>query len=146
MTELERLSIIEALRDLKARYCRLADEKRWHELAALFTEDASMCFFDANGEIFAKTHGRADFASTVEKAVATGRAIHHVYMGEFEIISTTEARAVWAMEDRIFQPEGSGMPYSIMHGYGHYHEAYRKVADSWLISNLRQTRLKLDFK
>jgi hypothetical protein len=47
MSELQRLSIIESLRDLKARYCRLADQKRWDDVAALFTEDASICFYDA---------------------------------------------------------------------------------------------------
>jgi hypothetical protein len=67
-------------------------------------------------------------------------------MGEFEIVSPSEARAVWAMEDRIFQPTGSGANYSRMHGYGHYHEAYRKVGDSWFIAYLKQTRLKLDFE
>jgi hypothetical protein len=38
----ERPADYEALRDLKARYCRYADTKRWDDMAALFTDDGVM--------------------------------------------------------------------------------------------------------
>ena len=46
MNDIERLIIIESLRELKARYCRLADHKECDQLADLFTEDASVRFYD----------------------------------------------------------------------------------------------------
>jgi hypothetical protein len=32
---------------------------------------------------------------------------------------------------------------SVLHGYGHYHETYRKTAGVWRIATLHLTRLKL---
>ncbi len=37
---LNELRVIEAIKRLKAIYCRLVDGSRWDELAELFTEDA----------------------------------------------------------------------------------------------------------
>jgi hypothetical protein len=32
-----------------------------------------------------------------------------------------------------------------MHGFGHYHETYRRVKGQWLIATLELKRLKPDF-
>ena len=42
MTSLEQLLDIEAIRAVKARYCRMLDTKDWDGFAGLFTEDAVM--------------------------------------------------------------------------------------------------------
>jgi hypothetical protein len=145
MEQIDRLTIIEALRDVKARYCRLADYKDWDGLSELFTQDGSVRFYNPNGELRAEAIGRAAIAGYIRTSVALAQPIHHVFSAEFQIVSRSEASAVWAMEDRLIQPDGASAAYRTMHGFGHYHEHYRLVGDTWLISKLEQTRLKLDF-
>ena len=53
------------------------------------------------------------------------------------------AKAIWAMEDKLWWPEGS--PIKHMHGYGHYHETYQRCGDGhWRIKSLKLTRLRAD--
>jgi SnoaL-like domain len=143
--DIERLIIIESLRELKARYCRLADHKEWGQFANLFTEDASLRFYDPSGQIRSQINGRDDIARQIGNRVGAARPIHHIFSAEFVVSSATEAQAVWAMEDRLIQPEAINAPFRTMHGFGHYHEDYRLTGGRWLISKLEQTRLKLDF-
>jgi hypothetical protein len=145
MSDIERLIIIESLRELKARYCRLADHKEWDQLADLFTEDAALCFYDASGQIRSRINGRDEIARKIGNRVGAAQPIHHIFSAEFVISSATEAQAVWAMEDRLIHPEGVKAPFRTMHGFGHYHEDYRLIGGRWLINKLLQTRLKLDF-
>ena len=61
-------------------------------------------------------------------------------MPEITITSETTATGIWAMEDKLIWRDGSRL-----HGYGHYHETYRKGADgAWRIATLDITRLRLD--
>ena len=145
MLDIERLVIIEALRELKAKYCRLADHKDWEQLANLFTEDAVAQFCDPSGAVRKQIKARAEFATSIGASVGAAQPIHHVFSAEFVVESYAEAHAVWAMEDRLIQPEGIDAPFRTMHGFGHYHEDYRFVDGQWLISNLKQTRTKMDF-
>ena len=46
------------------------------------------------------------------------------------------------MEDKLRWPEGA--PIRAMHGYGHYHETYEKVAGEWRIKTITLTRLRVD--
>lgn len=56
------------------------------------------------------------------------------------------------MEDQLWWPDGS--PLVHMHGYGHYHETYRKLgggtvagdieAGGWVIASMTLTRLRRD--
>ncbi len=50
--------------------------------------------------------------------------VHHGHMPEITLLSDTTARGIWAMEDKLWWPEGS--PLVHLHGYGHYHETYEK--------------------
>ncbi len=52
--------------------------------------------------------------------------------------SETTAVGVWAMEESCGGPTAPSEEH--LHGYGHYHEEYRKVGDDWLISRRRLTR------
>ena len=53
--------------------------------------------------------------------------------------SATTATGVWSMEDMLRWPNGLEL-----HGFGHYHETYRKEAGRWRIATLTLTRLRLD--
>jgi hypothetical protein len=45
------VSDIDQIRALEAPYCRLADTKQWKNMAALFTDDAVIRFYDVAGSL-----------------------------------------------------------------------------------------------
>jgi hypothetical protein len=124
---------------LKARYFRHLDTKDWDGLASLFTDDATMDVSEDSGRVI---EGPADFVTGVAQALEGAETVHHGHMPEIEVTSPTEAHGVWAMEDRIRWPRGAEV--GTLHGWGHYHETYRRVDGEWRIATLRLTRLRRD--
>ncbi len=137
---LDTLLAIEAIKQLKARYFRLADTKQWEAWGALFTEDA---VFTVDGSVAPATPsepvaiGRQSIIGLGSNRLATAVSVHHGHMPEIDILSPREARGVWAMEDIIETPEQR------RYGYGHYHETYRFEDGAWRIATLHITRLRL---
>jgi hypothetical protein len=139
----ERLAAIEDIKQLKARYFRCMDTKDWAGFATVFAPDAEM---DMRGEDPASglNHGAQVIAEYVRNAVDALVTVHHGHMPEIEVTSETTATGVWAMEDLLRWPEGSGSAITWMHGFGHYHETYERIDGSWRITTLRLTRLRVD--
>lgn len=68
--------------------------------------------------------------------------VHQGYNPQITIHSATEASGIWPMQDRLrFGPDS---PITEIHGFGHYHETYRKIDGQWLIQTNRLTRLCVD--
>lgn len=136
--EIELLEI-EEIKRLKARYFRYVDTKDWSGLASLFTPDGTMFFPESQAEPVSA----ADGIAFIQSALTAGTSVHHGHMAEIELLSTTTARGVWAMEDRLFWADGDGgvLGLAELHGYGHYHERYRKERDGWRIESFRLSRL-----
>ena len=143
MDAIETLLAIEELRALKARYFRCVDTKDWAGFAELFAEDA---LFDISDDVPGGiTHGRDAIVESARVPLARCRSIHHGHCPEIEILSPTEARGVWAMEDILRWDEGaSDMPLRGLHGFGHYHETYEKQNGRWVIKTMKLTRLLVD--
>ena len=140
MDTIERLDAIEAIKQTKARYFRFIDTKDRDGLASVFSRDAVLDHTDA--EMDEPVRGRdaiADFITGVLVGVTT---VHHGHMAEVEITSATTARAIFAMEDKLWWEAGG--PISFMHGYGHYHEEYVLEDGAWKIALNRLTRLRVD--
>jgi hypothetical protein len=148
----ERLAAIQEIQALKARYFRCMDTKDWDGFAQVFAPDAEM---DMRGEVppsaddpdAGLTRGNQAIADFVRRNVDPVVTVHHGHMPEIELTSDTTARGIWAMEDHLWWPEGS--PIQTMHGYGHYHETYERIADAagqrqWRIKSLTLTRLRID--
>ena len=127
---------IEAIRQLKARYFRMMDTKDWDGLAAVFTDDVAI---DVTGEAGGITHSVAEYMPFLRAAIGDVITVHHGHMPEIELTSSTTARAIWALEDQLWWPDGA--PISYMHGFGHYHETYEKTAAGWRIKTMTITRL-----
>jgi hypothetical protein len=152
LTDIQTLLAIEELRKLEARYARYADEKRWDDLAGLFTPDGSFVSNDASGNPIAVMNGRQQITDDLT-AVSAGDVspIHMLLTSEIDIVSPTTAHAIWAMADLIFRndepPADSteSPPFRTMRGWGHYHVDYTKVDDTWQISKRLQTRTRLEF-
>jgi hypothetical protein len=142
----ERLNAIEEIKQLKARYFRCMDTKDWPGLQAVFSSDAE---FDMRGEAADKSKaadaliiGNANIMPFIRNAVVELTTVHHGHMPEIEIISPTTAKGIWAMEDVLRWPRGAAL--KTLHGYGHYHETYRKTEDGWRIQSSRLSRLRVD--
>jgi hypothetical protein len=154
-SDIEVLKAVEQIRRLEARYARYADEKRWADLAGLFTVDGTFTPQDADGTPLAVLSGRQEIVDSMT-AVMTGDVspIHLLLTSEIDILSPTTAHAIWAMADLIFRNDdpsahadatGNIPSFKTMRGWGHYHVDYVKVDGAWYFSKRVQTRTRLEF-
>lgn len=138
MTDIEKLLAIHEISLLKARYFRFVDTKDWEGLRGLFTPDALIFYPEARDAPDPRDVAIPFIVEALKDAVT----VHHGHMPEIEILSATEARAVWAMEDLVHRASGA-LPGAQSHGFGHYHEEYVWRGEGWLIHRLTLTRLRL---
>jgi hypothetical protein len=129
---------IEAIKQLKARYFRLMDTKDWAGFRACFTDDVVV---DVSADGAGVFEGVDAFMTMLEPTLRDVVTVHHGHMPEIELTSDTTANGVWAMEDNLRFGVNGEMH---LHGFGHYHETYRKVDGAWKIASTRLTRLRLD--
>ena len=134
----------DAICQLKARYCRFIDTKRWGELAGLFDPDAR---FEGLGSAPSGA-GVETFVTGISTRFHNAVSVHHCHMPELRRICPMVARGIWAMMDYVQWPPGTEVREVPGHpgffGYGHYEEEYRKQGDEWRIAFLRLTRLRFD--
>lgn len=127
---------IEAIKQLKARYCRLLDTKDWPGWRSLFSDDFLSDTSHAGGKVI---RGADEFVAFTRKGVRSQATVHQVHAPEIELTSATTARGVWALEDVVRFGPGVNL-----RGYGHYTETYEKVDGRWLITSSALTRLRED--
>ena len=150
MTELERLAAMDAIRQLKARYFRGVDTGDPKLVRSALAED---CVLDYRGCCTDPASGR-DFLPAMN-VVMRGRqsyqdglssigvvSVHQGHNVEIEVSGATTASGIWSMTDRLYMPAGS--PFSLMTGYGHYHETYEKTDGAWQIKTLRISRIRVE--
>ena len=128
---------LEAIRQLKARYFRLLDGQDWDGLLHVFCDRVGI---DVSADGAGVQHDPVAFVDGVRRALAGAVSVHQGSMPELELTAVDTASGVWAMEDRIWFPEGS--PVRRLHGWGHYHERYAKGPEGWRIGAMRLTRLR----
>ncbi|MBW4840219.1 MAG: nuclear transport factor 2 family protein [Paenibacillaceae bacterium] len=136
--KIQRLEDMEQIRQLKARYFRFTDEKKWSDFAALFTADAHI---EADGAEY--PGGGEGFANMIADLVGKAPSVHHGHMPEIHMIDKENAEAIWAMEDLLTFPDAVDA-YPGHNGYGQYRETYRKVNGVWKISSMKLTRFRMD--
>jgi hypothetical protein len=129
---------IEAITQLKARYCRFLDAKDWTAWRDLFTDDFVGDTSAAGGR---EIVGADAFIAFVRRTLGASRrtTVHQVHAPEIELTSETTARGIWALEDFVRFAPGLDM-----RGYGHYHETYEKRDERWRIKSSKLTRLRED--
>ena len=127
---------IEAIKQLKARYCRHLDTKDWQAWRSLFTDDFLSDTSPAGGKVI---QGADDFVTFTRKSLRSQATVHQVHAPEIELTSATTARGVWALEDVVRFGPGVNL-----RGYGHYTETYEKVDGQWFIASSTLTRLRED--
>ncbi|SEH88099.1 SnoaL-like domain-containing protein [Mycolicibacterium rutilum] len=133
MTEAD-LVEIEAIKQLKARYCRLLDTKDWSAWRTLFADDFVSDTTQAGGK---RIEGADEFVAFTRKSLRDQATVHQVHAPEIELTSATAARGVWALEDVVRFGPGVNL-----RGYGHYHETYEKIDGQWRFASSTLTRLR----
>lgn len=136
MDQVAQLAEIEAIKQLKARYCRLLDTKQWDDWRELFTDDFVSDTAQSGGKVIT---GADAFVSFVRKNLGKRQTVHQVHAPEIEVTSPTTARGVWALNDIVHLAPGVNL-----NGYGHYHETYVKSGGQWRITASTLTRLRED--
>ena len=138
---LEDLLAIEAIRQLKAAYCRLVDTKQWDRLQALFTADATVEGFGSVPD----GAGPAAFVARVAERIGASVSIHHVHAPEIALTGPATARGVWPMVDYVeFLPGAHPAGGRGWVGWGFYEEEYARVDGEWRIAFMRLARLRMD--
>ena len=137
---LQELLDIEAIKQLKADYFYLMDMKQWDEWRELFTED-----FTVAG---AAVHegGRDAFVDFVREHLTGVSSCHAGSMPVIEMLGETSARGRWSMSDDLRLPAGhpwAGAQPTRRLGYGYYDEEYRREGDTWRISWMQLSRLRV---
>lgn len=144
MDPLQRLLDIEEIKQLKGRYFRCFDTKDWEGWLGVFTDDVVLEFSlgvpprDGSREVeFTRLEGKQGLRDFVVPYTDPAQTVHQGHTPEIEILSETEARGIWAMEDIVDHFT------DVAHGFGHYHETYRKMDGAWRIATVRLTRLRI---
>lgn len=134
---------LEAIRTVKARYCRFLDIKDWDSFIALFTLDAVMDVREDSGN--PPIQGHKSILDQVRFAVTHARTAHQVHSSEIDLRGD-EAHVITAMQDRVvWDPGKSPIPGAqSITGFGHYTERYVRQDSEWKIAYLKLTRLHLD--
>jgi len=127
---------IEAIKQLKARYCRYLDTKDWQMWRGIFIDDFLSDTSQAGGTVI---RGADEFVAFTRRGVGERATAHQVHAPEIELTSATTARGIWALEDVVRLAPGVNL-----RGYGHYHETYEKVDGQWRITSSKLTRLRED--
>ena len=139
MDEAVRLAEIEAIKTLKARYCRLLDAKQWDAWRELFTDDFVSDTSQCGGQVVS---GADEFIAFLRRTLGKPSqvTVHQVHAPEIEITGPSSARGVWALNDIVHLAPGVNL-----NGYGHYHETYVKAGGQWRIATSTLTRIREDF-
>lgn len=129
---------IEAIKQLKARYCRFLDTKDWVAWRGLFADDFVSDTASAGGKV---VEGADQFVTYTRKALGKRSHVtaHQVHAPEIELTSDTTARGIWALEDVVRL-----LPGVNLRAYGHYHETYVKLDGEWKFQSSKLTRLRED--
>ena len=147
MTEAVNLAAIEEIRSLKARYLRALDTKDWPLLRSLLTIDMIGDFREMpGGEPDEKllTTGADAFVEGVAAELEKATTVHHVHSFEIRFTGAREAEGIWAMDDHFWASDGSDPASRSRHGFGHYHDCYRKASGRWLLAKTRHSRIRTE--
>ena len=146
LNDIDRLIALQEIKALKARYFRTLDSKDWAGHRAVFAPDLIADFRDSSGERndAMLIHGSEAYVAGLSAMLDNVVTVHHGHMAEIQFQSADEATGIWAMEDKLWVPEGSVLPFRFMHGYGHYHESYVRLGDGWRIQATRLSRIRVD--
>ncbi|MDQ1706023.1 MAG: hypothetical protein QOF18_2389 [Frankiaceae bacterium] len=133
-TSLQELLDIRGCEQLKYRYCRLLDQKRFDELGELLVEDCTVAY--GGGAI--TLQGRAAVTAYLHKAMGDTRVLtsHLVSHPEIEV-QGDEATASWGLVDVVILQD-AGLA---IRGASYYEDKYVRTDAGWRIAHTGYRRL-----
>lgn len=118
-------SDVEAIQQLKYRYLRTLDLKRWAEFEACFLPEATG---DYAGLQFAD---RDALVSYMRENLGEGLiSMHHVHHPEI-VVDGDEARGTWYLEDRVIVPDFD----FVLEGAAFYDDRYVRTPEGWRVAH-----------
>jgi hypothetical protein len=135
---------LEAIHQLKARYCRFLDIKDFESWRGVFAPevtvrlDLAVSVGGRDPRTTPEITGVDQFAPMVFASLEGAATVHHCHTPEITFVSDSAATGIWAMEDHLIYTDGREV-----HGAGHYHETYEKSGGIWRITSLHLTRTLL---
>ena len=103
---------LEAIRQLKARYCRYLDTKdieSWRKVFATHVVvklDMGVATGGADPLTSPPLVGVDNFMPVVLGGIGDAATMHHCHTPEITLTSDTTATGIWAMEDHLIYPDG----------------------------------------
>ncbi len=121
------LDAIEAIKQLKYRYFRLLDSKKWEELAGCFSVDART-WYDGGKYSFDGIEAIMKFLRD-SLSDPTIISLHHGHHPEISITGPDTATGIWYLEDRLYFTAQNMMLW----GAAFYEDEYVVVDGAWRI-------------
>jgi hypothetical protein len=120
---------IEAIKQLKYRYFRLLDQKRFDDLEQLLLPECTVSYH--NGR-----YGHPDRASTIKflrdfMSSTQVMTLHQGHHPEITLLNDDEASGIWYLHDIVINLADN----TKFEGNGFYEDRYRKVGGEWRISH-----------
>jgi ketosteroid isomerase-like protein len=131
------LATLEEIRQLKYRYLRCVDQKRWDEMADVFTPDATV---DYGTQVFGKPlkiAGRDEIIAYFRKNLGPGIITVHA-AGQPEItVDGDAASGTWRFEDTVIATQYR----VVVAGAAYYEDRYARGEDGrWRIAHTGYVR------
>jgi hypothetical protein len=126
---------IEHIRQLKYRYVRFVDTKRWDDLAELFTVDATASYGGGATERSGRDAIMGFLVGAMEdETILTS---HKVHQPEIALTGPDRATGVWALDDVVIL----GRLGMTVRGASFYDDRYAKVEGEWRIAHTGYRRV-----
>ncbi len=120
------IAVIEEIKQLKYRYLRTLDLKRWDEFAELFVPEATGAY--GVGLTFAS---RDELVGYMRENLGPGIVtMHHCHHPEISV-SGEEARGTWYLEDKVLVPDHR----LVLEGAAFYDDRYVRTPGGWRIAH-----------
>ncbi len=122
----EALLEIERIKQLKYRYLRTLDLKRWEEFAEVFVPQATGEY--GEGLTFASRDELVGFMrDSLGPQMVTLHQCHHPEI----VVDGDRATGVWYLEDKVLMPEHR----LVLEGAAFYEDRYVRTEDGWRIEH-----------
>jgi uncharacterized protein (TIGR02246 family) len=126
---------IEQIHQLKYRYARLIDTKRWEELAEVFAPDATASYGGGATEL----EGRAAIMEFLTGAMGDESMLtsHKMHQPEITLTGPDTAEGIWALDDVVILGE-VGLT---VRGSSFYEDRYVKRDGHWVFAHTGYRRV-----
>jgi hypothetical protein len=131
----EDLVQIELIKRLKYAYARCLDQKRWDEIANLFTDDA-VAAYSGGGYSF---EGRAAIVDFLQRSMGaeTFLSSHKMHHPEIDLTGPDSATGVWALDDVVVMTDFE----LTIRGCSFYDDEYVRQDGTWRIKRTGYKRI-----